>query len=205
MNARYLTATLLALAVLNGGHVAVAQTTQPAQPTPGVPSTPGTSDTPATTKTPINSDSELDADDRSFLESAAQSGHLEVQGSKLALEKSGNAEVKNFAQKMIDDHGKAGQKLADLAKQKGFDAPTEPSLMQQAKLKTLGLRDEGFDKAYADGIGVSAHEDAVKLFQEASTDAKDADVKQFASETLPTLQQHLQMAQTLQQSVSKTP
>src|SRR5690606_13951224 len=94
MNARYLTATLLALAVLNGGHVAVAQTTQP---TPGVPSTPGTSDTPATTKTPINSDSELDADDRSFLENAAQSGHLEVQGSKLALEKSGNAEVKNFA------------------------------------------------------------------------------------------------------------
>ncbi|CAM3939564.1 DUF4142 domain-containing protein [Bordetella tumulicola] len=205
MNARYFAATLLALAALNGGHVAVAQTTQPAQPTPGVPSTPGTSDTPAATKTPINSDSELDADDRSFLESAAQSGHLEVQGSKLALEKSGNAEVKDFAQKMVDDHGKAGQKLADLAKQKGFEAPTEPSLMQQAKLKTLGLREEGFDKAYADGIGVSAHEDAVKLFQEASTDAKDADVKQFASETLPTLQQHLQMAQTLQQSVSKTP
>ena len=203
MNARYLTATLLALATLNGGHVAVAQTTQPTQPTPGVPNTPGTPA--AATTTPINSDSELDADDRSFLESAAQSGHLEVEGSKLALEKSANAQVKEFAQKMIDDHGKAGQKLADLAKQKGFDAPTGPTLMQQAKLKTLGLRDEGFDKAYADGIGVSAHEDAVELFQKASTDAKDADVKQFATETLPTLQQHLQMAQTLQQNVNKAP
>lgn len=226
MNTRYPTATLLVLAMLGGGHAAMAQSTQPTPGTPGTPDTqptpatpakpatqptqptPGIPGTPATTTAPtapINSDSKLESSDRDFLENAAQAGHLEVEGSKLALEKSSNAQVKEFAQKMIDDHGKAGQKLTDLAKQKGFDAPTEPSLMQQAKLKTLGLRDEGFDKAYADGIGVSAHEDVVKLFQEASTDAKDPDVKQFATETLPTLEQHLQMAQTLQQSVSKAP
>ena len=75
--------------------------------------------------------------------------------------------------------------------------------MQQAKLKTLGMRDDGFDKAYAEGVGVSAHEDAVKLFEDASKNAKDPEVKQFATETLPILQQHLQMAKTLEQGVKK--
>ncbi|KNY11005.1 membrane protein [Achromobacter piechaudii] len=188
MKTRTLTAALLSIAVLGAGTTALAQQTAPATPA-----------------APMASDSKLDSKDRDFLENAAQSGHMEVEGSKLALKKSQNAEVKSFAQKMIDDHGKAGEKLAALAKSKGYDAPTEPSLMQQAKLKTLGLRDEGFDKAYAEGVGVSAHEDAVKLFEEASNQAKDPEIKQFATETLPTLQQHLQMAKTLEQSVKKAP
>lgn len=184
MNTRHLTATLLAVAALGGAQTVMAQ---------------------ATPATPMVAESKLDSKDRDFLENAAQAGHMEVEGSKLALEKSRNADVKRFAQKMIDDHGKAGQQLADLAKAKGYDAPTEPSLMQQAKLKTLGLRDEGFDKAYAESIGVAAHEDAVKLFQQASNEAKDPEVKQFATETLPTLEQHLQMAKSLEQSVKKAP
>jgi putative membrane protein len=185
MKPRYLTAALLAAAALGAGQIAMAQTTPPAAP--------------------MAAESKLDGNDRDFLENAAQAGHMEVEGSKLALEKSRNAEVKAFAQKMVDDHGKAGQQLAALAKKKGYDAPTEPSLVQQAKLKTLGLRDEGFDKAYAESIGVSAHEDAVKLFQQAANEAKDPEVKQFATETLPTLEQHLQMAKTLDQGVKKAP
>lgn len=179
-----ITAALLAAAALAGGQIALAQ------PAPAA---------------PMTAESKLDGKDRDFLENAAQAGHLEVEGSKLALQKSSNAEIKGFAQKMIDDHGKAGQKLAELAKKKGYDAPTEPSLVQQAKLKTLDLRGDGFDKAYAESIGVSAHEDAVKLFQQAANDAKDPDIKQFATETLPTLEQHLQMAKTLEQSVKKAP
>ncbi|TRM53439.1 DUF4142 domain-containing protein [Achromobacter sp. LC458] len=186
MKTRTLTAALLSVAALGVGTAAVAQQTSPAAPA-----------------TPMAADSKLDSKDRDFLENAAQSGHMEVEGSKLALQKSQNAEIKSFAQKMIDDHGKAGQKLASLAKSKGYDAPTEPSLMQQAKLKTLGMRDDGFDKAYAEGVGVSAHEDAVKLFEDASKNAKDPEVKQFAAETLPILQQHLQMAKTLEQGVKK--
>lgn len=184
MNTRYLTAPLLAVAALGSGHIAMAQTPPAPQ---------------------MAAEEKLDGKDRDFLENAAQAGHLEVEGSKLALEKSRSAEVKAFAQKMIEDHGKAGQKLAELSKKKGYDAPTEPSLMQQAKLKTLGLRDDGFDKAYAEGIGVSAHEDAVKLFQEASNQAEDPEIKQFATETLPTLEQHLQMAKSLEQNVKKAP
>jgi len=202
MKTRTLTAALLSVSLLGAGSVAVAQQTAPATPsTPGAPASPTTPASPGAPAATPMAESRLDGKDRDFLENAAQSGHMEVEGSKMALEKSQNAEVKKFAQQMIDDHTKAGQQLAALAKSKGVDVPTDPSLMQQAKLKTLGLRDEGFDEAYAEGVGVSAHEDAVKLFEEASNEAKDPEVKQFATETLPKLQQHLQMAKTLDQSV----
>lgn len=182
MNTRYLTAALLALTTLGSANIAMAQAVPPA---------------------PMAAEAKLDSNDRDFLENAAQAGHLEVEASKLALEKSGNPDVKSFAQKMIDDHGKAGQQLAGLARSKGYEAPTEPSLMQKARLKALGLRDEGFDKAYVEEIAVAAHEDAVKLFEMASNDVKDPDVKQFAMETLPVLQQHLQLGKTLEQGVTK--
>lgn len=177
MSIRYFTTLSLLLFALGGPQAAMAQ----AAPAPA----------------------KLDSGDRDFLESAAQAGHLEVQASQLALEKARNADVKAFAQKMIEDHGKAGQQLATLAQSKGYEVPTEPSLMQKARLKALGLRDEGFDKAYAEEIGVGAHEDAVALFEKASNEVKDPDIKQFAIQTLPTLQQHLQMAKALKQGTDK--
>lgn len=175
------TVSLFALFTLGGPQAGMAQQAVPSAPAP----------------------TKLDSGDRDFMENAAQAGHLEVEGSKLVLEKARSGEVKTFAQKMIDDHGKAGQQLAALAKSKGYEVPTEPSLVQKARLQALGLRDEGFDKAYADEIGVGAHEDAVELFEKASNDVKDPDVKQFAIQTLPTLQQHLQMAKTLKQATDK--
>ncbi|WP_063583931.1 DUF4142 domain-containing protein [Achromobacter ruhlandii] len=177
MSIRYLTTLCLLLFALGGPQAGIAQ----AAPTP----------------------TKLDSGDRDFLESAAQAGHLEVQASRLALEKTRNADLKAFAQEMIDEHGKAGQQLAALAHGKGYDVPTEPSLTQKARLKALGLRDEGFDKAYAEEIGVGAHEDAVALFEKASNDVKDPDIRQFAIQTLPTLRQHLRMAATLKQGMDK--
>lgn len=179
MKIRYLTATVLASLTWAAAPAAQAQTAPAARPSAA--------------------EAKLDSADRDFLENAAQAGNLEVAGSKLALEKARDPDVKAFAQKMIDDHGKAGQQLATLAQGKGYQAPTEPSLVQQAKLKALGLRDDSFDKAYVDEIGVSAHQDAVKLFEKASNDVKDPNVKQFAIETLPVLQQHLEMATSMQQ------
>ncbi|AZS82622.1 DUF4142 domain-containing protein [Achromobacter spanius] len=201
MKTRTLTAALLSVSVLGAGNFAVAQQTAPTTtPSTGAPASP-TTPAPGAPAGQMAAESKLDSNDRDFIEDAAQSGHMEIEGSKMALEKSQNAEVKKFAQQMIDDHTKAGQRLASLAKSKGVEAPTEPSLMQKAKLKTLGLRDEGFDEAYAEGVGVSAHEDAVKLFEQASNEVKDPELKQFATETLPKLRQHLEMAKTLEQSV----
>ncbi|MBV7481846.1 DUF4142 domain-containing protein [Bordetella sp. BOR01] len=144
---------------------------------------------------------QLDGDDKDFLENAAQAGHAEIEGSKMAQEKAKNPDVKAFADKMVQDHTKVGQELAALASQKGYTPPEGPSLIQKAKIKTLSLTDDGFDEMYIDQIGVSAHEGAVKLFQDASANAKDPDVKAFAAKNLPALQEHLAMAKELQEKV----
>jgi putative membrane protein len=142
--------------------------------------------------------------DTAFLKQAAQNGHAEVESSKLAVTKAANTQVKGFAQQMVDDHTKANQELAALAASKGVDVPKEPSVAQKAKMKALSAADgANFDKRYADSMGVSAHQDTIKLFQKAATGANDPDVKAFATKTLPTLQHHLQMAQDLKNTTAK--
>ncbi|QET04476.1 MULTISPECIES: DUF4142 domain-containing protein [Cupriavidus] len=146
--------------------------------------------------------SELARGDRTFLENAAQGGHAEIEGSKLANQKSANADVKAFASRMIQDHTKVGDELTSLARSKGYTPPTEPSLVQKGELKALGVLDGSkFDKMYSSRIGVAAHENTVKMFREASQNAKDADVKAFATKQLPALEQHLQMARDLDKKV----
>jgi putative membrane protein len=144
---------------------------------------------------------QLDGGDRRFLENAAQGGHAEVEGSKMAQEKAKSATVKQFAEQMIQDHTKVNEELAALAKQKGYTPPTEPSLMQRAELKTLSMTDDSFDKMYASRIGVAAHEDTLKMFQDAAANAKDPDIKAFAAKHVPALQKHLEMAKAMQQEV----
>lgn len=142
--------------------------------------------------------------DAAFLKQAAQNGHAEVEGSKLALTKGVHPQVKAFAQQMVDDHTKAGNALTALAVSKGVDVPTEPSIAQRAKLKLLSARDgDSFDQHYADSVGVAAHEDTVKLFKKAAAEATDTDVKAFATKTLPTLEHHLQMARELKAATDK--
>ena len=128
--------------------------------------------------------------DSSFLKEAAEAGFAEMDAGKLALQKSSSAEVKAFAQKMVDEHKKADSELQSLAATKGA----------KGKAKILEKRDgTGFDHAYAENQ-VSAHKDAVALFEKAAKNAKDADVKAWAAKTLPTLQHHLQEAQALEAS-----
>jgi putative membrane protein len=146
--------------------------------------------------------SSLSSADKDFLENAAQSGHAEIEGSKMAQQKSGNAAVKTFADQMIQDHSKVAQELTTLAASKGYTPPSEPSVMQKTKLKALSVTSGAtFDRMYASQIGVSAHEDAVGLFQKAATDAKDPDIKAFAAKTTPALEHHLEMAKALQKTV----
>lgn len=143
----------------------------------------------------------LNSEDRGFLTKAAESGYMEIAGGKLALQKSRSPQVKQFAQKMIDDHTKLGEQIQALVKKKGYETPTQPSLIQAAKLKALELRDDGFDEAYGDEIGVDAHEDAIELFEEAAAHATDDDLKRFAADTLPRLKHHLDMARALRKAI----
>ncbi len=142
--------------------------------------------------------------DKKFLDEAAHAGHTEIEGSKLAQSKSSNSDVKSFADEMIKDHTKVGDELDQLAASKDVKVPTKPSLTQKTKLEMLSAYSgANFDKHYATEIGVSAHEDAVKLFRNASKEAKDPDVKAFAEKTLPGLEHHLEMAKKLASATAK--
>jgi putative membrane protein len=149
--------------------------------------------------------SHLAQGDASFLKQAAENGNAEVESSKLAVTKATNDKVRAFAQQMIDDHTKAGNELKALANAKGVEVSSEPSLMQQGKLKLLSTADGAkFDQEYANEMGVKAHEDTVKLFEKASREAKDPQVKAWAAKTLPTLKTHLEHARALKAGVGKS-
>jgi putative membrane protein len=136
--------------------------------------------------------------DVAFMKQAAEAGAVEIEASQMAATKAGSEKVKAFAQQMVTDHTKAAEELSALAASKHVTLPSGPSITQKAKEKLLSARSgAGFDRSYASTIGVSAHEDAVKLFQKAATTAKDPDVKAFAQKTLPGLTHHLEMARKL--------
>lgn len=158
----------------------------------------------ATAKSDTARTAKLARSDESFLKQAAQNGLAEVESSKLALTKAQNMQVKSFAQQLVDDHTRAHEDLKALAQSKGVEVPTEPSIAQRAKMKLLENADaENFDRRYTEQMGVEAHKDTVKMFQKASTESRDADVKAFASKTLPKLQEHLKMAQDLKAVTDK--
>jgi len=134
-----------------------------------------------------------------FVEHAAQTGMAEVQLAKLAMQKSSNNEVKQFAQRMVQDHTQANQELESLAKSKGINVPTKLDAKHEAMVKTLSAKSgDAFDAAYAEHMA-KGHAKAVALFQSAAK-SSDADLAAFAQKTLPTLEEHKQLADTLREN-----
>ena len=149
--------------------------------------------------------SRLAGADKDFLEQAAQNGHAEIEGSRLAAAKATNPDVKAYAQKMVDAHTKSHQELVTLATAKGAKLPDEPSLVQKTKLKLLQAADgDGFDRRYTESLGVEAHEDNIKLFEKASSRSADPEIKAFATRMLPDLREHLTMARALKTASAKS-
>jgi len=141
------------------------------------------------------SDAKLSHGEKKFIEDTAKDGMAEVQLGQLAAQKAGSEDVKKFGQKMVDDHTKANDQLKQLAQSKGVELPTDidrSAKREHDKLSKLSGAD--FDREFMDHM-VSDHKKAVKDFQKEAKSAKDPDVKSFASSTLPTLEQHLQLAQ----------
>ena len=142
--------------------------------------------------------------DQTFLENAVQGSYAEIEGSQLALEKSKSPEVRQFAERMIKDHGKMVKDASRLATDKGLTSPDGPSIMQLAEITTLkALTGGAFDAMYVNRIGVASHEATVEMFEKASKEAQDPDVKALATDALPKLREHLQMAQDLNQKQEK--
>ena len=135
--------------------------------------------------------------DVKFADEAAIGGMAEVQLGQLAAQKGASDEVRQFGQRMVDDHSKANQDLMQVASGKGLALPTALDAKHQADVTKLsGLSGDKFDKAYVDMM-LKDHKKDVGDFQKESTSGADADIKSFATRTLPTLQDHLQMIQRI--------
>ena len=133
-----------------------------------------------------------------FMMEAARGGMAEIELSRLATTKSQNAEVKKFANQMIQDHTNASAELKQLAGKKNVTLPTELDAEHKGmKDKLSGLSGAEFDKEYVNAM-VTDHEKTVGLFKTQADGGTDADAKAFAGKTLPKLQMHLDMIKGMQ-------
>jgi putative membrane protein len=132
--------------------------------------------------------------DQEFVTKASAAGLAEVNLSQLATTRSRNAAVREFAQRMVVDHGKANRELLDMANRQQLTlAKTMDDKHQKMFEKLSKLDGAEFDRTYMDGM-VKDHEEAVKLFTDESKNGKNDALKEWAGKTLPTLKKHLEMA-----------
>ena len=145
--------------------------------------------------------SSLTDEDNKFVMKAASGGLMEVELGKLAQAKASNAKVKEFGSMMVTDHSKANDELKALAQSKGITLPGTMTDEHQKHVKDLSEKTgNDFDEAYMKMM-VNDHKDDVDNFEECSKDSKDADLKAFATKTLPVLQKHLAEAKTIKDAV----
>ncbi|MGN6704270.1 MAG: DUF4142 domain-containing protein [Burkholderiaceae bacterium] len=144
--------------------------------------------------------------DKNYMNEMAYANISEVATGQLAVEKTKNPEVKNFAQKMIDDHSKALDEMKAMAQQKGVTLPTEPDPQHKSAAKKLsGLSGDAFDKMYMHEAGTVDHRNTIRLLQKVSKNADDPELKAAAGKMLPIVEHHLEMANAITGNKGKSP
>ncbi len=147
----------------------------------------------------------LSQTDERMIKQIAEANLAEISAGKLAQDKAQSDEVKSFAKKMVDDHTKALDDLKQLAQSKGVTLPTEPDKQHMAMEKKLqALSGDKFDKQYVQQAGERAHKQTHRLLQRASSRSEDADLKNYASKVLATVESHEQMAKDTSRNLKST-
>lgn len=143
--------------------------------------------------------------DIEFMENAARGGLMEVEMGKIAVNRAQDPQVVSFAQRMISDHSKVNASLDQLASAKGVTLPAQVSAKQKAEMeKVSALSGPRFDRAYM-LMMVNDHENDVREFTRAAQSAKDPDVRKFAADTVPILNEHLEEARKISDSLRQPP
>jgi putative membrane protein len=140
--------------------------------------------------------------DKQCVNSALQDGMLEVAVSKEAAERSTNKDVQSFAKQMIQAHSKANDQLRQIAQKGGLQTPVTMGTKNDSEMQKLSkFNGSKFDDAYM-RFAIKTHEKAINMFTKEAKEGTDQDLKTFASQTLPTLQHHLSMAESLHQKMA---
>ncbi|MCW3080999.1 DUF4142 domain-containing protein [Segetibacter sp.] len=152
----------------------------------------------------IGSDTDTSmAADREFVMEAASGGLMEVALGKLAATNASSVQVKEFGQMMVADHTKANAELKAVAARKDVMISPSPIEKHQKHIDELkAKKGADFDKAYVK-LMVEDHKEDIEHFEDESSEGNDADVKAFATKTLPVLKKHLEHIQKIQDGMKK--
>ena len=142
--------------------------------------------------------------DQLFVMAAAEAGMGEVGISRLAMQKTQDERVQQYADQMIQDHSQVNQRLAQLAEAKGIEVPQRPGLKDTASAMSLAVCDSSqFAQEYFNQQE-AAHILAIGLFKAESQHGQDPEIREFAQAVLPRLEQHLQMTRQQQGGQGQT-
>ena len=134
--------------------------------------------------------------DRMFLEAAARGNLFEIQSGQLAQRQAQDENVKRIAQELVRDHQQAQQKLQQVAQSMQAELPSDIGPVHQAMLQELQKKPQGkmFDRAFLYGQ-IGGHVKTSLKYRDAAQECQNAQLKQYASQTLPKIRQHLQHMQ----------
>nr|WP_244106451.1 DUF4142 domain-containing protein [Burkholderia anthina] len=184
-------ATCCALVAAPAGAQAAAASS--VQVAPGVVRPGETADEAGMTRRPTGIDAE-------FVDKASIVGRTQLQASQLALDRSSNPDVKTFARRMVDDHGRIAVALRRLGVQKGV--PVQARMLVDPAVSALRTKHgRAFDTGYVELAGPHAHEDLIRLYEAEAHGGRDPQLRAFAADTLPTLKAHLTAARQLAQTL----
>ncbi|RZL00531.1 MAG: DUF4142 domain-containing protein [Rubrivivax sp.] len=154
------------------------------------------------TPSPTAATTALNSAEKKFLADAAIGGQYELALAQLATAQASDSSVKSYAAMLVSDHTMANQKLQLLAQRRNVVLPTTlPSDKQQVIDRLTKLTGAEFDRQFIQTVGLHDHKTDIGLFEKATREAKDTEVREFASATLPTLRAHLSAAQNLPTNV----
>jgi len=144
---------------------------------------------------------ELSQKDMDFMKKAAIGGMAEVELGKLAQQNAHSPDVKSFGARMVQDHGRAGDQLANIAKQRGVQLPQQlDSEHVSTRDRLAKLQGDAFDRAYIKAM-VADHDKDAKEFRRQAQMGQDPELKRFARETLAVIEQHDQLAHNIERSM----
>ena len=139
----------------------------------------------------------VDQKTKDFVADAATGGMMEVELGNLALQKGKSQQVKDFGKMMVNDHTKANNDLKDIASKKNIDVPPSITDDQKKDVDKLSKKSGAdFDKAYVNMM-IDGHKKTLDAFKKAAGNVGDNDIKNFATNTLPTIQKHLETIQSI--------
>jgi putative membrane protein len=135
--------------------------------------------------------------DRTFAAKAAAGGKHEVELGKIAAQQGSNADVKAFGNRMVQDHGKAGDELMQITNRLGVTPSTQDDpAFNELKDKLSKLKGAEFDRSYMNEM-VDGHTKVANEFENYVNTGSNTDLKAWTSKTLPTVREHLQMAKDI--------